>query len=218
MISIHAARVGCDNFLCYYFTTLFYFNPRSPSGLRLPLRQSPDAVFQFQSTQPEWAATINPFTCCNFAVLFQSTQPEWAATVCRCFCTGFTSISIHAARVGCDSAVISRSIIRRYFNPRSPSGLRQVADAAEYAGSMISIHAARVGCDQNHILNACCRNFDFNPRSPSGLRQPAKDMAQAARLIFQSTQPEWAATLTENDGIQTAIFQSTQPEWAATLN
>ena len=79
-ISIHAARVGCD---LYIFLSLQYF-------------------LGFQSTQPEWAATIadykNNSVKANFNPRspsglrqsfdkqyrtegkFQSTQPEWAAT------------------------------------------------------------------------------------------------------------------------------------------
>ena len=35
IISIHAARVGCDSTVPKEFTSWLYFNPRSPSGLRL---------------------------------------------------------------------------------------------------------------------------------------------------------------------------------------
>ena len=33
------------------------FNPRSPSGLRLVVREGRTNIYLFQSTQPEWAAT-----------------------------------------------------------------------------------------------------------------------------------------------------------------
>ena len=56
-ISIHAARMGCD-----------YFN--------LPIGKG---FLQFQSTQPEWAATID-------ADYYNNAD----------------NISIHAARMGCD--------------------------------------------------------------------------------------------------------------------
>ena len=57
-----------------------------------------------------------------------------------------------------------------YFNPRSPSGLRQVHLVQKLFSNHISIHAARVGCD--HILiPPRITKCDFNPRSPSGLRQ-----------------------------------------------
>ena len=57
---------------------------------------------QFQSTQPEWAAT----QIVKFALAyhrFQSTQPEWAATDIAVPVQEYVNIiSIHAARVGCD--------------------------------------------------------------------------------------------------------------------
>ena len=56
-ISIHAARMGCD---CWKLS-------------------EDERIYLFQSTQPEWAATINAFNEME-AKLFQSTQPEWAAT------------------------------------------------------------------------------------------------------------------------------------------
>ena len=34
----------------------------------------------FQSTQPEWAATIQGVWINELGEIFQSTQPEWAAT------------------------------------------------------------------------------------------------------------------------------------------
>ena len=103
---------------------------------------------------------------------FQSTQPEWAATaVASAGLPGIINISIHAARVGCD-ITFSRVFARDSdFNPRSPSGLRlRVLEALYRDAKEISIHAARVGCDgrlfpiKDFIIN-------FNPRSPSGLRR-----------------------------------------------
>ena len=79
-----------------------YFNPRSPSGLRL--------------RQPGIGSSD---------MIFQSTQPEWAATEMRPEGKRLLEISIHAARVGCDGASALPSALFRYFNPRSPSGLRR---------------------------------------------------------------------------------------------
>ena len=100
---------------------------------------------------------------------FQSTQPEWAATL-----PGFSQvimgdISIHAARVGCDLQAAHLLMGQRYFNPRSPSGLRHEGTRRLSASDY------------------------FNPRSPSGLR-PALAKLWNSPLGFQSTQPEWAAT------------------------
>ena len=82
---------------------MFYFNPRSPSGLRQTVLDLKSRRYKFQSTQPEWAAT----SCTNKAIVmklsFQSTQPEWAATGNFGYAVlTDRTISIHAARVGCD--------------------------------------------------------------------------------------------------------------------
>ena len=56
---------------------------------------------------------------------FQSTQPEWAATVAELKVRKYAVISIHAARVGCDRENHYYPDGNKHFNPRSPSGLRQ---------------------------------------------------------------------------------------------
>ena len=150
VISIHAARVGCDTGRQRLNTEWGYFNPRSPSGLRLIARISTFCgLLKFQSTQPEWAATVFPLLqpavkenfnprspsglrqkwiwCLALWRIFQSTQPEWAATKIGVPWFVFVAISIHAARVGCDSTRSDFSSIKPYFNPRSPSGLRPAA-------------------------------------------------------------------------------------------
>ena len=148
LISIHAARVGCDLKVCVLAHIIKYFNPRSPSGLRLLDASEYVIADLFQSTQPEWAATVWYTINSKRCVEFQSTQPEWAATFSSAFHTHLNSISIHAARVGCDDVL-------------NVEGLDT---------TIISIHAARVGCDNIPLCNLI---------SP---------------LLFQSTQPEWAAT------------------------
>ena len=82
---------------------------------------------------------------------------------------GVKKISIHAAQEGCDHLLLRMFHQYVYFNPRSPSGLRQV----------------RRKNRRSHL--------DFNPRSPSGLRLSMLLLPQLNRR-FQSTQPEWAAT------------------------
>ena len=57
-ISIHAARVGCDVERVEVSGKYYNFNPRSPSGLRPHKFSFSSKVNTFQSTQPEWAATV----------------------------------------------------------------------------------------------------------------------------------------------------------------
>ena len=124
----------------------------------------------FQSTQPMRAATDGRRSGCGIRITFQSTQPMRAAT----------HIGIFPGRwIG-------------NFNPRSPCGLRQIANlegalngqfqstqpmraatelkkSGEYNLYAISIHAAHAGCDIRFRI-ACFRLSNFNPRSPCGLR------------------------------------------------
>ena len=86
--------------------------------------------------------------------------------------SALTDISIHAARMGCDQKWAESDQSPDDFNPRSPNGLRLVAQAT--------------------TLKKVC---NFNPRSPNGLRLKARSRALKT-CLFQSTQPEWAATNT----------------------
>ena len=171
IISIHAARVGCDFLLlCLLaFRLLFQstqpewaataarltktpnslnFNPRSPSGLRPPAYYSLRLYKIISIHAARVGCDSNSYS----------------------FILSTSDISIHAARVGCDllfasgSAVLTRFqstqpewaatlpvfqkvLACRYFNPRSPSGLRLTAAQLVAEFGYISIHAARVGCD-----------------------------------------------------------------------
>ena len=120
-----------------------YFNPRSPNGLRpaASTRSCELSAFQstqpewaattpasfascdceFQSTQPEWAATMMRTTKKAAAKLFQSTQPEWAATRAPAWCDRHAGqISIHAARMGCDSKAIAQRDTEIEFQSTQP--------------------------------------------------------------------------------------------------
>ena len=81
-ISIHAARVGCDLY------------PNHVIAKHI----------QFQSTQPEWAATM----------VFVSTGNK-------------VRISIHAARVGCDTWVLCQVRIKTKFQSTQPEWAATVA-------------------------------------------------------------------------------------------
>ena len=126
--------------------------------------------------------------CVKITALFQSTQPEWAAT-------------------GAGGSFL-RS--RRYFNPRSPSGLRHSCQyqkdrqkqfqstQPEWAATRcsspapcaikISIHAARVGCDKR-FLRTIYRSEYFNPRSPSGLRHARACVLPQVTFDFNPRSP-----------------------------
>ena len=153
---------------------------------------------------------------CRTACGFQSTQPEWAATHYNRLTEDIEIISIHAARVGCDFDPPHLLRIGETFQSTQPewAATSQRAQLMNEIG--ISIHAARVGCDIDRE-GIVVRNYNFNPRSPSGLR-PLTVQILKNDMQFQSTQPEWAATLNlPAVKPKKNAFQSTQPEWAATI-
>ena len=82
----------------------------------------------------------------------------------------YTSITIHAPRVGRDSCRIPWPTPRPDFNPRAPCGARRAAAFNIQSGGRISIHAPRVGRDQR--VSQYCAGVN----------------------AFQSTRPVWGAT------------------------
>ena len=129
-------------------------------------------LLRFQSTHPARGATIkggNIFLCHR---LFQSTHPARGATgeayrpvghIHRCISIHAPRegcdwaglpwpiptavISIHAPREGCDAPFAKRQYHQRYFNPRTPRGVRPQT----LASSFFIAH--------------------FNPRTPRGVRR-----------------------------------------------
>ena len=109
----------------------------------------------------------------------------------------------------------SRTVIGLNFNPRSPCGLRPIADYFGIPTGVISIHAAHAGCDVSPVLSLHRVSVYFNPRSPCGLRHFEK-LFEDDFPEFQSTQPMRAATPGVKSAPGFGIFQSTQPMRAAT--
>ena len=104
-------------------------------------------------------------------VIFQSTHPVWGATVGLLeYRSMGRSISIHAPRVGCDSQHYQRhSRIPRYFNPRTPCGVRLMY-GSDSAPQFIfqSTHPVWGATIKSAILKGAY--MDFNPRTPCGVR------------------------------------------------
>ena len=174
------------------------------------------------------AGNFNPRTPCGVR---QARRPHENDT---------TSISIHAPLAGCDTirilffreffqfqsthplrgatrALALNRALRRYFNPRTPCGVRPADVRIAFQVHGISIHAPLAGCDdlrrvrsgRVHIsihapLAGCDEpprrarrrlKTDFNPRTPCGVR-----LDIGALYItddgFQSTHPLRGATRT----------------------
>ena len=170
-ISIHASRVGGDQISRGAFPGVLHFNPRLPSGRRHSRhcgRRRQRTAFQstppeweatlggcgvavgkrvFQSTPPEWEATERAFLHFRFQKLFQSTPPEWEATCIHYCTTVMAAISIHASRVGGDRH--AQALILH----------------------MVKFQSTPPEWEATHILTTI-----------------------SAKSLFQSTPPEWEAT------------------------
>ena len=156
------------------------------AGCDYPARTPSKARWTFQSTHPMRGATQR---------LLNARLPEF--------------ISIHAPHAGCDDCKSGKALRPRYFNPRTPCGVRPVgapmsAPTETFQSThpmrgatssmplsnrydIISIHAPHAGCDK-----AFCRRYaqrlHFNPRTPCGVRR-AVSFSPLSRSPFQSTHP-----------------------------
>ena len=145
------------------------FDPRTPCGVRLfPVKQAV-TVAAFQSTHPMRGATLDlclsglisqisihaphagcdtcaqKYTYTGFA--FQSTHPMRGATPFRRTSTAvFPFQSTHPMR-GATSSSFCPCRYTRYFNPRTPCGVRHAFFDGDELLVFISIHAPHAGCD-----------------------------------------------------------------------
>ena len=148
----------------------FYFNPRTPCGVRPGLQtvSAETAYFNPRTPcgvrQPRRTAAVKPSG-------FQSTHPV----------RGATSGSRPAVPIAAD------------FNPRTPCGVRLSMQCNKLLKLAISIHAPRAGCDyiSSKIIQA---GRNFNPRTPCGVRLLHKIRFLCIADIFQSTHPVRGAT------------------------
>ena len=102
-VSIHASRVGGDRSVSGMVIILTCFNPRLPCGRRraLDVTLGEDTGFNPRlpcGRRPSWASLRSS------SMGFQSTPPVWEATRRRKDLLPALRVSIHASRVGGDSA------------------------------------------------------------------------------------------------------------------
>ena len=118
-ISIHAAREGGDaaDLLNVVNEVLFQSTPPVKAATRS--RQRLARFNRFQSTPPVKAAT-RPGQQNPPKFEFQSTPPVKAATLCNTDRVRACRISIHAAREGGDTVLLSLLSCCCHFNPRRP--------------------------------------------------------------------------------------------------
>ncbi len=82
------------------------FNPRAPCGARPLLIDWMAYQVQFQSTRPVWGATGPDRPWYYGRYEFQSTRPVWGATAAWESWVAYRRVSIHAPRVGRDTAPV----------------------------------------------------------------------------------------------------------------
>ena len=147
------------------------------------------------------------------------------------------AISIHAPLAGCDWWWARSPAARSYFNPRTPCGVRPIAD---YANSIvgifqsthplrgatlpglcsclvwrISIHAPLAGCD----LTDCIPPTDFknfNPRTPCGVRHQRQHRQKRRYRISIHAPLAGCDTSCAAEKRPSGPFQSTHPLRGAT--
>mgnify|MGYP005767947969 CR=1 FL=1 len=169
----------------------FYFNPRTPCGVRRNITPPINITIVFQSTHPVRGATLSRIGCI-LASAFQSTHPVRGATPTETVTEPETSISIHAPRAGCD-LVIRRQpwgVLRfqsthpvrgatttfagpwwpTLFQSTHPVRGATVLPGLGQPGVDISIHAPRAGCDIHILQFLGSHPPNFNPRTPCGVR------------------------------------------------
>ena len=154
-------------------TTQAYFNPHSPYGER-PRRPSRTVRMRyFNPRSPCGERQQHKKARYHRHSKFQSTLPVWGATGKTAHPTMRGLISIHAPRVGSDLRSDRKSLLPRYFNPRSPCGERPrpVFDLRAKAGfqSTLPVWGATM-----------------------------KQLRSGTGGLFQSTLPVWGATFPEN--------------------
>ena len=172
-ISIHAPLAGCDKPPNQAQVKIFYFNPRTPCGVRPPSPPQSSKLRSFQSTHPLRGATeqillkaINdghisihaPLAGCdggnwirtNSTGAFQSTHPLRGATeyINDHSIGGYVFQSTHPLR-GATRGGNYYATTKQYFNPRTPCGVRLAYKCDFQYQKLISIHAPLAGCDAN---------------------------------------------------------------------
>ena len=103
-------------------------------------------IVRFQSTHPLRDATkIDCYVITGNT--FQSTHPLRDATLAKEYKDINVLISIHAPLTGCDTYFLFTLSLYFNFNPRTPYGMRHIAQMSLIREDIISIHAPLTGCD-----------------------------------------------------------------------
>ena len=154
--------------------SFFFFNPRTPCGVRPGMSGLSVPLCRFQSTHSLRSAT-SPGVLTWSNRPFQSTHSLRSATVYVRGSGFHVNVSIHALLAECDAWVRETMGSADGFNPRTPCGVRQYAtglpasvsrfqsthslrSATPCCGGVrypagVSIHALLAECDRNNKRN-----------------------------------------------------------------
>ena len=172
--------------------SFFFFNPRTPCGVRQTGGEITWTRCWFQSTHSLRSATgdcasyssvsssFNPRTPCGVRLNIESSSDEEEeevsihALLAECdqwlLSRGYTpTVSIHALLAECDSNFLLLFRRGSGFNPRTPCGVRLASCNGFHIVSTVSIHALLAECD---VRRGGCGpgRVGFNPRTPCGVR------------------------------------------------
>ena len=218
--------------------TIPYFNPRTPCGVRLGIfKESVHAFLNFNPRTPCGVRLVDEGISGKHTQ-FQSTHPVWGATGRIVQLPPVRLISIHAPRVGCDGQLdhllsgdhkfqsthpvwgatwtrCIKSFASRYFNPRTPCGVRRRFHFQQ---------ALQSGFQSTHPVwgatlpkSSCPPGYKgFQSTHPVWGATGMRCRMRSASCLFQSTHPVWGATAPEGKDTQNIEFQSTHPVWGAT--
>ena len=146
------------------------FNPRTPHGVRQHLIEQRSVFRAFQPTHPSRGATI------YFAIR-----------------KGMADISTHAPLTGCDCSNAMMRSSKRYFNPRTPHGVRpSVMSAAAPTGIFQPTHPSR-GATRLNLKNAYRKLISTH--APLTGCDAKQFLGQGSLPIFQPTHPSRGATM-----------------------
>ena len=153
----------------------FYFNPRTPCGVRLcPSSSNCRTEKDFNPRTPCGVRRSSPAGCATMS-RFQSTHPLRGATGYMVYQKFAKEISIHAPLAGCDSCSYPHNMVCQYFNPRTPCGVRPDMSLYSLLPESISIHAPLAGCDApESCKSSTCRISIHAPLAGCDLLPPIK--------------------------------------------
>ena len=194
-ISIHAPLAGCDDGICAAQEVGKDFNPRTPCGVRRRSNSNACRTERFQSAHPLRGATIMQGVECLRRKI--SIRAPLAGCDSSMPCNPSTTASFQSAHPlrGATLAFAPQALSAPYFNPRTPCGVRRVAEGdgrclqrfqsthplrgatsalAEFDPVIVfqSTHPLRGATGYTGALVPSMPYF--NPRTPCGVRRPPK--------------------------------------------